>query len=404
MERDAWERGLLEHMDHQSNPEDDPYAYAHDQAFLEFYKKNSEFRDLVLGVGSGLESRPEQAAFKLQKSAQAIELWRAKQDKDDGKNNDFPHGFDQVPAWLQSYERLMEDSLSSMLYVGQLKIPIASNVSERAKLFKATALLHGRPGPITILDVGSSLNHGLRRLAEQDPTTPEGRALNYNPVDIYVRDKTGRQQSDLERTKIFQRLINRRRLRLGPSLGIDVYDAERDEPYIAWAESNSFRMPELLDPTINGIFKYLKEARPENVSFRRVDAASIGEQGKIKERFEMVMISTMLYLLRESDRRAVIQNAHHWVDQEKGLIAILDFVDIGPRGGMHFYPKRDWRWNYKLWVKDMAKPENGFRHYFTAEDGRACKLILEQAIGELAVAREIGLAPEESSKESLRTA
>lgn len=364
----------------------DIYTRAHDNAFADFLDESPRLQELIydrLAIFPALT--PENVALRIPKSSQAMAM---------AEDENFPHGYETETAWRPLFERLVIDikdrtdaearELSSFqaTYFMNLMLPVASNVSDRGKLLKAAALLHGKE-EVSVIDIGCSLNHSLKRLALYE----EG-GLTYEPVDVVAPDGA----VDPGQTAEFNHLTQDAPLKLAPSVGVDIFDASRDTLFLNWARSNSFYPAELLDTDRRERFERLAAARPPEVGYKFLDIAS-PQTEKFDRDFDVAYFSTMMYQLTAEEIATALENAHGLVKPD-GLIMVQDFVDCQPGGEMSFYPKEDWQdWHYSLWVKDMAAPEAGFRKYFTAETGRVKKIRLEPALGRLAVARQLDLVP-----------
>lgn len=374
-----WFTEFYGRLSSQSPAEVDEYAHAHDQAFIEYASEHEDFRAVIHGFLRSFTYRltPANAAFRILKSAQAMEMGVM------GEHHDsFPRGYDSLEAWTEVFDRVVADRNYQSSYMMNLLLPVASNVPERGKLLKAVSLLHGNNEP-EVMEVGCSLRHNLRLLALSG--TGE---MDYRDVEVVDAQR----QIAMTQTEAFNNLVHSTEFGLGESLGVDLWDADKDPRFAEWAKSNSFYMPELLEPSRVEQFTRLAEARLSQIGFMNMDATSTSDAEKVGRRYDIVYFCTMLYQLGGKSVEKALDNAHQWV-KPRGLIVVQDFADFGPGGAPEFYPKEEWgSWRYNVWVKDMARRRQGFQKYLTAENGRARRVMLQPALGELAVAEEVGLA------------
>jgi len=359
----------------------DRYTLAHDQEFATALEKSEEletdFREFFETFNG---SPPRLVALLIPKITQLME-W--------DRDPNFPKGRTTADKWYPTMKRLIRNPEYQELYLHHLRFPNSANISERYKLLKAALLLNGRTGPVSVLDAGCSLNNGLRRLAAyEDGEFP----FSYTEV---VQPESGRRPwsgaQDEAKTGIFNRLTQTWRLELGPSVGIDLIDAENDPEARARGRSHSFYMGELRHKEQIDKFDRISAIRHENVGyyFRDIAQQDLDIDGR---QFDAVNLMTVLYQLQPNDVKAALVNAKKVVKPD-GLIVVSDFVEFSPEGIPTFYPRWHWKGNFGVWVLDMQKQELGWQKYFSVESGRIKKVMLEPALGQLAVARETGLVP-----------
>ena len=323
--------------------------------------------------------QPSEAAYKVAKSVQALEQ---------AQDPSFPVGRDHPEAWEPVFKRLVADDEYRGNFLTGITLPIASNVSERSKLLMASLVLKGKPGPINILDMGCSLNHIWTRLARYDL-----KALRYEDTEVMrtvPADIRSQPKKDYMQSWRLNHVLKNAEVTLGPSIGMDVHDAGRDPVFKNWASSNSFYMGELLDQKRRRQFDILNRAQPRQVGFLFGDITAWKPEATGR-RFDVAYLSTMLYQLKPDEVTAALSNAERSLKPD-GLVVCQDFVDVKPDGSFDFDKHRG-LWSYRVWVKDMARSEEGFQEYFRARTGRAREVVLGAGLGQLAMARELGLTP-----------
>jgi len=307
----------------------DVFTRAYNSSFADYVDKNADAQNYF---GNFLEERhlvsPSNVARLALKSFQAIEM---------ADDSTFPLGRDNTDVWQRTFDKILGNSDYRTKFFLNLLLPIASNISERGKLLKAAVLLNGLEDEVTIADFGASLNQNLKRLAIYE----EGN-LTYNRVELFSRDTTNRiavRREENSTTTSFNHLMRNSHLTIGPSIGFDLFNADRDEIFRNWARSNSFYMGELLDKKLTKQFDRLAGARPNNIQIQTRDICGLDMQA-YKSSFDVVYLSTILYQLTSDDVELAIKNAINCVKPD-GLVVVQDFVEFDQNNFPRFYEAWD---------------------------------------------------------------
>lgn len=362
----------------------DIYTAAYERTFANNLENNPPFRKFFQELLGDLHDvEPDNVLRRTLKTFQHIE-----KSLDYGG---FPRSHRTDDAWQRSFDSLLTDEEYSEQFYGNIFLPIMSNVSERGILLKAVARLHQKDQQVRVLDMGCSLNDVLHRLALEGQLHQGD--LDYNPIAVMRRE--GRSGSvprlDPEATQRFNRWLGAAPLDLGPSVGIDALTFDESEKLRQRALSDSRYMGELVMSKVSAQLYALAKARPPQVSFQSLDAATF-DPTTFEEPFDIAYGSTMLYQTPREVRRSIFKNAHA-VTEPDGLIVYQDFIRrMGTQGGAQFF-KRWVPYTYGVWVRDKARPDLGFQKYFTVYSGRVEKVIPNEVVlGRLPVAVELGLA------------
>ncbi|HVS58582.1 MAG TPA: hypothetical protein VHD60_02460 [Candidatus Saccharimonadales bacterium] len=229
----------------------------------------------------------------------------------------YPFAHTLESAWHESFERLWGDTGTPDELLADIRgRNVQSNVVERYKAFKLVAsLLHERLGEeITLMDVGASRNHGLKKLKLDLP---------FKPVECGVRDHPRFPAALLDT------LANgalKQPMKLGHCVGTDVIPL-KDGDDAFWAKSCSFYPSELLDEAAIAEYDYLDLTDVHGVSFVEGDFTGAGlcSPAAGYEKFDVITASTFLYQLSASKRAHARQLFHGYI-AEKGVIIYQDFV------------------------------------------------------------------------------
>ena len=301
----------------------------------------------------------------------------------------------KVPEdWDSTFEQAVADDYYLTFWF-DVRRNALGNLANRGKSLKVIPLLHGKFGPINVMDVGCSQNHILKKLAMLR------HGFRYSHTDVMERVKTAGAYTlgkDLESSIIFNQLTQAASFQLGTGVGVDLWRPE-DPEVKAHARSGSFYAAELLDRHQTAEYEQLSVLQPPNVKFFFGDFAKFdqeergdkysGPQMPEEHSFDVINFSTMLYQLNSKAIKAMMENAQKYVKPD-GLIIVQDFVDINPDNSMQFHEK--WfDYAYTTWVWDMSNREAGFQKYFSIENGRFKRVMIEPAVGKLAVSRYLGL-------------
>ncbi len=346
-------RGFIEVLQSYTNspPAEDRYFGSFAAGTLEAHDCHKAVRELLDSAWQQRMCAPSYAVKLLLGSLQYAHI----------EDPDYPY---EAPAeWRDVLIQTVENpDTRHALYQDLTTHELQSNKSER---YKSVRLFLGmqreRLGDApTILDIGCSLNLGLKQLAGVSAFEP-----------VRLDGVPGRDE------ELLGQYINNGLLpqfpdgKIGHSLGIDTVDP--DEETVRRAESDS-HYPSELSPENREKFHTLFLAEHEKVSFAPVDLLAgeslptIPEQG-----FDLVTMCTMLYQLSEVERIKLVQAAGH-VLSANGFVVVQDFAYPDETDPQQLRFRENWfsdPYPYRTMVYDMAEPERGYRTLFSWSDGRA---------------------------------
>ncbi len=305
----------------------------------------------------------------------------------------YPEVFEDQHAWKESIEFVCE---TPPAYEGfsydVLNRNLQSNVSGRYKAVSliATAMqsrLGKRP---SILDVGCSRNHGLKRL-----TLGKKYPFRYHIAGRIIEDKLGNPLAanpDRRSTRKTREALDQG-LRLNRSLGIDIEPLD-DEGNRAWARSCSFYPSELLDTRLVKEYDDLDQIERKSIGFyqadfSRVTAEELEEEAPVS-RFDMVTFSTVLYQASEEERTKMLKTATALL-KPYGIILIQDFVDIDtddPSRLVFYEHWHDEPYKYRTILLDPKVRGGNFIEQFRWDNGR-CNTLLPPTDSKYTVAEEL---------------
>jgi hypothetical protein len=226
---------------------------------------------------------------------------------------------------------------------------VQSNISERYKSLHAVMQLYGpRYGAdISVLDVGCSQNHGLKRL---------GLGVGFTEVD--EAGDVG-VNAALSKPSVITR-----------GLGVDVVPiTDRSKQ---WARACSFYPSELLDEAKVHLYDKLNAAELPTVGFECVDLLT----QDLPEKFTIIFASTFMYQLSATDRIHMQQKFRSLL-APNGIIVYQDFVEINRTSptGLHFYD--DWHgmpYQYRTVIEDSALWQHELKELYQWENGRCMRV------------------------------
>lgn len=232
---------------------------------------------------------------------------------------------------------------------------LQTNVADRYKGVKAVIINHQDrfSGPISYLDVGSSLGTGCKKLALGDSFRPIRRTMEwYGDTGL------------LDSKPMWNDILNRRltsEVVIGDCVGIDVMPGN-DARTRHWIFSCSFYPSELLDSSKVAEIVRLDLANPKN--FHGVVRGDFSDKSNIAEmsdrsgqaQFDVISFVTVLSQVKEEDRRLMLKNALE-ILSPGGLIVIQDFVQASPFGhdGLVFFPDWSKPYFYRTVVIDPSR-------------------------------------------------
>lgn len=306
-------------------------------------------------------------------------------------------------AWSEYFYMLENDPMERADFDLYFQFNIQTNFPKRYALPVAAAKLLGIIGPQRIMDIGCSRNFGLTYAALDKRQYP------YEKIEVVERsDEDGAVTPNAQATAKFMQLINSN-FHIAEGIGIDIQDEEikpslRNQRLRRWA-SNCFYLSEYI-ANLERIFDImlLEDQRLPQIKFFQGDITHFEHDvfRKAHPGFEadIVLLSTVGNQLGQLGTRAAFENTAPYMrsvetpagPQKKGLRMLLDFVDVHPDGQLQYLTKSWPPFSYRLYVEDLSRPELGLQHFFTAENGRVPRIILERAAARLAVERGFNLS------------
>jgi hypothetical protein len=329
----------------------------------------------------------------------------------------YPILFDEVEMNRRAIREMLKDESVFWDFDGDLQHrEVQSNVAERYKAFKLIAHMYrDRLGSDpSILDVGCSLNLGLKKMALSGHHT-------FDSIEVLAQSR-GEVAKDYDLERAANKLIASR-LAIGASMGVDVFSPDFNN--IEWVRSCSFYPGELLKPARIMTFDDLSHKEVAGIGFHRGDftndqemaglptnfaktqwqnkrsrdevtqeslfemAKFMGERHREKGLFDMAVFCTSMYLMDQEQRLKSIERARGLV-RRSGIIVIQDFAELDPREptGLQFHENFSYdTYPYRTYVISPRGPEIRPQHIFSWENGRAHKLRLES--GRLSVKGEV---------------
>jgi hypothetical protein len=362
----------------------DPYTASFEVTFAAFLRTNTDFRaiyrDILADDCDGKPLRPEDLIRQNLKTFQFIETMR--------EPRVFPFNRGTPESWEEPMRQLLYDDDYREQFFLHIYRPVASNVSERGAGLELVSGLHERSGPQSVLDLGASLGHVLRRIPLQDDLDMQFRDI---AVMRRVPGTRSEPHCDQEATRSLNRWRHTTRVVLGPSLGADLVEYDKDTSMRARAISDSRYLGELALDNVNRTFDILEHTVPVQLEFRGgINAADFTLDDLGHDAFDMTYLSTMLYQSSPEDRKQILYNAEA-ATATNGLVIVQDFIRQIRRNGASQVYKRWPNFTYGIWVKDMQNPRLGYQKYFSVYGGRIGKVIPEPAINRFAAAHRIGI-------------
>jgi|GEM_PF-5476627 len=323
------------------------------------------------------------------------------------RKRDFIHDIHE-PA---DFDALISDAyeprdggMNTIIFRTFLRMNVLSNVTDRAKFVKLEAILGKLPQPLSVAELGASQMLNGRKLSLHMTK----RSLAFAPLEVVtpephddgrvryrtVKPETGQLNTIVQRFRHEQRAYS----------GIDQLDP-RETLVSAKAEGDSFQFnerstgsPRLTEFTtlrrldkLPGHSHYFADcSQPlDSEDFFRHNPELAGGA-------DIVLLSFVLYEIPPADRAVFLENAFRIANPQTGRIMIIDNVRIDPTGSMEF-PDEQGAYSTTVTVFDNARPDLGWQHRYTLETGRGHRFVIENSIGNLAVARSLGIQPSRPS-------
>lgn len=304
----------------------------------------------------------------------------------------YPLGKTARGSWRPSLERAESDEYYPT-FDSNMQLYVGSNIADRGKVIPPIAAVHGKNGPVDVLEIGCSQNRILTKLSKHGDS--RFRYGITRVVEDIPQDPHEPVTEDYLKSNYFSYLVQQKSFQLGRSMGIDLHDADDTEAQ-TWADSCSL-YPSECTARNRRIYEELRALQPDNVQFfsgnfgapfdhERFAASLDGNTA-----FDIVYLPTVLYQLPPDEQQAIMANAHKYVETD-GLIVVQDFVEIDDEDNIEVQDY--WNWHYAIWVKDMSKGDEArFEKYMVADGGRVRKVALMPALGRLPLAKHYGLSP-----------
>lgn len=331
-----------------------------------------------------VSSRPE-----LQRNHVRYLLLRSFQKMAIRDHGSYPAGF-TADTWSRVIERNLTDpdrraELKSDLLTRHLN----TNIPDRYKSLPpiiAWMRAHGRVGEsVSILDIGSSVNHGLKKLAIMDVVHGEyfSNTVMVDPVDV-ARPWAEQTPNPTLTEKVTD--LQNRPVGLSYGIGLD-RDQMADPDSQEWARA-CLTPREFEDKSIESHDK-LDVMNPSNVRFAKYnfldDYASelLRSNHGEHEFFDVVTMFTVLNQLTDRERFRLLTIAQRYVKQT-GLVVVQDFARVNPDSPYDMmFLDSDWNKNfsYRTIVIDRLG-NNGYQEVWLYDGGR-CR-VAQAALGRIA--------------------
>lgn len=315
----------------------------------------------------------------------------------------YPSGF-TAETWSDVINsNLTDPDRSAELRHDLLTRHLNTNIPDRYKSLPpiiAWMRAHGRLGDkVSMLDIGSSVNHGLKKLALMDIVHGEyfGDTVAVDPVDV---DRPWVEQ--VHNPTLTDKVIGLQNRPIGLHYGIGLdRDPMSDADSQEWARA-CLTPREFEDRTIESHDK-LDAMNPHNVRFVKYnfldDYASelIRSNDREHEFFDVVTLFTVLNQLSDRERFRLLTIAQRYVKQT-GLVVVQDFARLNPDSPYDImFLDSDWNKNfsYRTIVIDKLGSD-GYQEVWRYDGGR-CRTV-QAALGKIAA---VGGTPQQNFRHFL---
>lgn len=346
-------------------------------AFAEAAARESNNPDLVSLLTSALESRPdmdpEYTAVLFRNALQ----WQFLHRQVDG----YPQEFYDPSRWQHEMRKLLEDKdgdeggfacISKVMH----EYNVSANRPSRYAGLKLPVLWGGGYSLDTkpsILDIGAGNNLGLKALAS-DPTK------TFEPIEMVRRSEASLGDKDLV---TLQNSLNRSLYfpwHLDDCYGLEI--TRHSSTFEEYVFSCSHTPTQLLDSEKVANYINLMRKDVPNVHLRNgvdcTDPRQIEHALPPGKQFDMVNISTLLYMLPLAKRRQILEQALKLV-KPNGMIIVQDFADVdqtmtADENGNNFNLTFHSRihadpYSYKTLAYYPFRSQEGFKELFIWENG-----------------------------------
>ncbi len=290
-------------------PGSDQRIAAFCQALLTILRKAEEYPDLIDCISrTSSESVPSYTVNRLLRAFQRQLMY---------SEPTYPRAYITEPVWLESITDIFHNVRKFKMFKADLlEKDVQSNVVERYKAAKLVmSLLQNQLGAApSMLDIGCSRNHGLKKLKLNLP---------FKPIKCAVKT-LGQMPS-----AFLDRLLNetlQSGLSLSSCTGMDVVPLSVGMD-AAWAKSCSFYPSELLHEATVAEYDYLDKLHLRGVNFVEGDIANCQSTLLNSQKFDVIFLSTLLYQLTPDERAKVRRNVTHFLTED-GIIVYQDYSTI----------------------------------------------------------------------------
>lgn len=345
---------------HLGRPDGDKFIAAFNLALIQAYQSDNEVHGLMEWY---LDIRTDIA---LPSHAANLPL-RAFQKQLLTLTPDYPKNFDSVESWLEAFAVILNDPSSAYeIHRDLANRLVQSNKSERYVSIKPLIRMFAdrMSDEPRILDIGCSRNHGLKKIATN---------LAFDPVKSGLGEP-GAHIAPYESSllSVFDQMLQAD-VAIGPSTGSDVVPLQDNAE---WAKACSFYPSELANAR-EDVVEYdvldvmnVPEVEFIEANFIRRDIAHLPGY---KASFDMVMLSTVMYQLGETERFDMLSNAL-WHVKPGGIVVVQDFAEIDPSNPRRLVYRDHWfdgNYPYRTFVLEV----NGdgrleFKEYFRWKTSR----------------------------------
>ncbi len=364
------------------SPDDpnDPYFRLYAEAGLDVLTRPDIQDELVNIARYRMAQNRESFPYLVNLTLRSInydQLVRQDQDGDDS----YPEEADTVDAW----RTMLTDTIIPGDYYPQnmnlYNRSVQSNVDARYVIPKIWALMN--PDRVArnprILDLGSSRNHGLKRLAL-------GNQYPFHQIDVlvspYRRKRPLSDEIDEDKTARLNERFVQQTFGIGKSIGVDVMPIHYKGGNL-WVKACSFYPGEFRNKDAVARFDAFDAAETSKVDFAQAsctDELEMRSALKSRRGFDMAFCSNMLYQMSEPEVAEAIRIAKNYLSPD-GFLVTLDSADVDRRSlsGLkfpeQFYDNVHRPFGYKTSVLDMRSQEQGFQEIFRWKNGR-CNLMI----------------------------
>jgi hypothetical protein len=316
-------------------------------------------------------------------------------DRDEFIFPDYPGDeYKTVAHWRMVLDEIVQNPTECIdhdeVYLDITRGTVQSNVPPRAVgpallMLSEKDRLGERP---SVLEAGCSDVLLLKKLATGG---------KFRPIEV-MNGPYGRKRGGLNPT--FTHYVNQlleNEVAIDMGVGIDVIDVVGDKynRLAEWIRACSIRPKEMLNPYIVSEWDRLHEASLDdcNITFVQGDFTRKGQPELEKKlpqnKFSLVMVPTMMYLLSRKERLEVQDMAREYVTDD-GFVMYQDFAKPNPRNpkAMSFF--KDWkRWTYRTIIDDPHENFKRLYEVFIWGGGRCRDLMPGESIGKLVLGREL---------------